>query len=210
VGEERAYYAERRDKGELDNSKSDRVTEGGKNGFRRSGREDGHCVPKTTESLSFVSQHAPNSFDFLRTTSFGETGAFSASATSTAFSTTLPLLSLIVLKASLKLFCLPRLVLGGHELVFDGRFRFGAGYHRCWSGTVVEGSAKLVTRGEVGERTSSWLKSGNLRMVLLVEVLTSEGRRKPDMVMWLWGRTSSSQIVGNKEGAAVVRLFKGR
>jgi len=85
--------------------------------------------------------------------------------------------------ASLKLFCLPLLVFGGHDLVFDGRLRFGAGYHRCSSVVLVGGSAKLVTRGDVGERTASWLKSGNLRVVLLVEVLTSdEGRRKPDMI----------------------------
>jgi len=46
---------------------------------------------------------------------------------------------------------------------------------------VVRGRAKVVTRGEVGEITSSWLKSGNLRTVLLIELLTSEGRRKLDM-----------------------------
>jgi len=43
-----------------------------------------------------------------RTTSCGETGAFKAAAISWAFSLTLPRLSLIVFRASLKLFCLPR------------------------------------------------------------------------------------------------------
>lgn len=42
----------------------------------------------------------------LLTTNMGETGAFSASATSCTFALTLAFLVLIVLKASVKLFCL--------------------------------------------------------------------------------------------------------
>ena len=40
-----------------------------------------------------------------------------------------------------------------------------------------------MTRGEVGERASSWLKSGNLSVVDLAELLASDGRRNADMLV---------------------------
>lgn len=99
------------DKRELSDGEGDRFGEGIQDLAGGGIRDHRGDVPCSTYCLRPFSRYHTSSLERqIRTTSLGETGAFSASAISWAFWLILPFLVLMVLIASLKLFCRPCLV----------------------------------------------------------------------------------------------------